>query len=201
MTQALIERLRRRLAATVPGLPPSDYSYLPEGPLLAAAVLVPIVLRDTGPTVLLTQRTAHLRDHAGQVSFPGGRVEPGDAHPESTALREAQEEIGLSPHDVELLGRLPLFLTSTGFAVTPVVGLVRPSCDLSLDSFEVAEVFEPPLDYLLDAANHVRHEIEFRGQRHQYWAMPWQGYHIWGATAGMLRLLHQAAHDLPFEMR
>lgn len=201
MAHALIQQLRQRLTPETPPLPPGDYSYLAEGPLFAASVLVPIVLREQAPTVLLTQRTAHLRDHAGQVSFPGGRVEPGDDSPEATALREAEEEIGLAPEVVEVIGRLPPFLTVTGFIVTPVVGLVRPPFDLRLDAFEVAEVFEPPLSFLLDEANHIHHELVWRGHPHRYWSMPWQGYNIWGATAGMLRALYQAASDQPYQMR
>ena len=154
--------------------------------LVAAAVLVPVIVRATGPTMLLTQRTAHLRDHAGQVSFPGGRCEPGDPSPEATALREAEEEVGIAATQVEILGRLPEYRTGTGFVITPVVGLVMPPLNLKLDDFEVAEVFEPPLEFLLDSANHQRQSIEVRGTRHEYWAMPWQGYFIWGATAGML---------------
>lgn len=154
--------------------------------LIAAAVLVPIVVRDSGMTVLLTQRTDHLRDHAGQVSFPGGRCEAGDATAVFTALREAQEEVGVEPAQVEVLGCLPEYLTSTGFRVTPVVGLVTPPLNLRLDDFEVAEVFEPPLEFLLDPANHRRDKVEYEGSLREYWAMPWKGYYIWGATAGML---------------
>ena len=154
--------------------------------LIPAAVLVPVIVRETGPTMLLTQRTAHLRDHAGQVSFPGGRCEEGDASPEATALREAEEEVGINAYQVEILGRLPEYRTGTGFIVTPVVGLVTPPLNLRLDDFEVAEVFEPPLEFLLDRNNHQRQSIEVRGVRREYWAMPWQGYFIWGATAGML---------------
>lgn len=163
----------------------------PDTALTAAAVLVPIVVRESGMTILLTQRTAHLRDHAGQVSFPGGRCEPGDATTVATALREAHEEVGIEPAQVEVLGCLPEYLTSTGFRVTPVVGLVSPPLNLRLDDFEVAEVFEPPLDFLLDTANHQRHKVEFQGALREYWAMPWKGYYIWGATAGMLVSLHR----------
>lgn len=159
---------------------------VPATALTPAAVLVPIVVRASGMTILLTQRTAHLRDHAGQVSFPGGRCEPQDATPEATALREAHEEVGIDAAQVEILGRLPEYLTSTGFRVMPVVGLVTPPLNLRLDDFEVAEVFEPPLEFLLDAGNHRREKLEYRGALREYWAMPWQGYYIWGATAGML---------------
>jgi 8-oxo-dGTP pyrophosphatase MutT (NUDIX family) len=155
-------------------------------PLTPAAVLIAIVVRESGLTILLTQRTAHLRDHAGQVSFPGGRCEPEDTSPVATALREAQEEVGIDPAQVEVIGQLPDYSTGTGFLVTPVVGLVTPPLNLKLDDFEVAEVFEPPFDFLLDVANHQRHQIEVRGALHEYWAMPWRGYYIWGATAGML---------------
>lgn len=159
--------------------------------LIPAAVLVPIVLRESGMTMLLTQRTSHLRDHAGQVSFPGGRCEADDASRVHTALREAREEVGLEPDQVEVLGCLPDYLTGTGFRVTPVVGLVSPPLNLRLDDFEVAEVFEPPLEFLLDVANHQRHKLEYRGALREYWAMPWKDYYIWGATAGMLVSLHR----------
>lgn len=159
---------------------------VPDGPLTPAAVLVPMVLRPTGITILLTQRTAHLRDHAGQVSFPGGRSEARDADAVATALREAEEEVGLAPTQVEVLGCLPEYRTGTGFSVTPVVGLVHPPLNLRLDDFEVAEVFEPPLDFLLHPANRRRESMEVRGSMREYWAIPWEGFFIWGATAGML---------------
>lgn len=158
-------------------------------PLVPAAVLFPIVVRDSGHTVLLTQRTAHLRDHAGQVSFPGGRVEADDASPVHTALRETEEEIGLSRDRVDVLGFLPEYRTGTGFRITPVVGLVHPPFDLAPDPFEVAEIFEVPLAYLLDPANHQRHSLHYRGALRHYFAMPYGGYFIWGATAGMIRSL------------
>lgn len=171
------------LAASAPAGADSD---LIAAQLTPAAVLVPIVMRETGLTILLTQRTAHLRDHAGQVSFPGGRCEADDSSVEATALREATEEVGLDPGQVEIIGRLPEFRTITSFSVAPVVALVRPPLNLKLDDFEVADVFEPPLEFLLDERNHVRHEVEVRGIMRAYWSMPWGGYHIWGATAGML---------------
>ena len=158
-------------------------------PLTPAAVLFPIVLRDEGHTVLLTQRTAHLRDHAGQISFPGGRVEDEDPSPLATALRETEEEIGLSRAHVEILGYLPEYRTGTGFRVTPVVALVKPPFELALDAFEVAEAFEVPLAFLLDPANHQRHSLHYRGALRHFFAMPYGDYFIWGATAGMIRSL------------
>ncbi len=151
-----------------------------------AAVLVPVVARQPGLTVLLTKRTDHLHHHPGQISFPGGRVEAHDVTPVMTALRETEEEIGLEPDRVELLGELPDYFTGTGFRVTPVVGLVHPPFELALDTFEVAEAFEVPLSFLLDPANHKRHRMEYRGRMREYTAMPWNDYYIWGATAGML---------------
>jgi 8-oxo-dGTP pyrophosphatase MutT (NUDIX family) len=160
--------------------------HLLEGPPVAAAVLIPIINRPTGLTVLLTQRTAHLRDHAGQVSFPGGRCEAYDLSPVAAALRECAEEVGIPAWQVEVVGVLPDYFTGTGFRVTPVVGIVTPPLNLKLDDFEVAEVFEPPLVFLLDPANYRREEIDYRGARRSYWAVPWRDYFIWGATAGML---------------
>lgn len=159
--------------------------------LTPAAVLFPIVVRANGHTVMLTQRTAHLRDHAGQISFPGGRVESDDLSPKDTALRETEEEVGLSRERVEVLGFLPEYRTGTGFRVTPVVGLIHPPFDLQPDPFEVAEVFEVPLAFLLDPGNHQRHEMHYRGALRQYFAMPYGDYFIWGATAGMIRSLSE----------
>lgn len=157
--------------------------------LTPAAVLFPIIDHPEQPTVLLTRRTAHLRDHAGQISFPGGRVEASDRSPVDTALRETEEEIGLARQHVEVLGFLPEYRTGTGFAVTPVVGRVQPPFTLTPDACEVAEVFEVPLAFLLDPGNHQRHSAEIRGAIRHYYAMPWQSYFIWGATAGMIRSL------------
>jgi 8-oxo-dGTP pyrophosphatase MutT (NUDIX family) len=163
----------------------SDLSLTP------AAVLFPIVLRDEGHTVLLTQRTAHLRDHAGQISFPGGRVEGDDESPVHTALRETEEEIGLSRTKVEVVGFLPEYRTGTGFRITPVVALVQPPFDLLPDPFEVAEIFEVPLSFLLDPTNHQQHSLHYRGALRNYFAMPYGDYFIWGATAGMIRSLSE----------
>ena len=158
--------------------------------LTAAAVLVPIVGHESGPTVLLTQRTAHLNDHAGQISFPGGRVETGDNSSVETALRETHEEIGVAPRHVEILGQLPEYTTRTGFRITPVVGFLAPPVELAADSFEVAEVFEVPLAFLLDPANHQLHSRMHEGMLRKFWAMPYGRHFIWGATAGMLMNLY-----------
>jgi 8-oxo-dGTP pyrophosphatase MutT (NUDIX family) len=164
-----------------------------------ASVLVPLVLRGE-TTVLLTQRTDHLNDHPGQISFPGGRAEASDSDAVATALREAHEEIGLEPFEIEVLGSLPTYTTSTGFIVTPVVALVQPGAALRPDPFEVAEVFEVPLAWLMNPANHQRHAFEFAGSRREFFSIPWTGtdangaprrYFIWGATAAMLRNLYR----------
>lgn len=157
--------------------------------LTPAAVLFPIVLREGGDTVLLTRRAAHLHDHPGQVSFPGGRVDQGDPSTLHTALRETREEIGLTHDHVELLGYLPEYCTGTGFRVTPVVAQVSPPFELRIDPFEVAEVFEVPLSFLFDPANHKRHSLFFRGALRHFHAMPYGDYFIWGATAGMIKTL------------
>lgn len=152
----------------------------------AAAVLVPIVGRDDGLTVLLTRRSDSLPVHKGQISFPGGRVEEDDVDDVETALRETEEEIGLPRDRVEVIGRLDTYLTRTGFEVTPVVGLIRPPFQLTPDPIEVAEIFEVPLRFVLDTANHERHSREWQETVRHFWALPYQHYYIWGATAGML---------------
>lgn len=184
-----LERLRACLSAAPQHAGTVLEDGLADGPLTPAAVLFPIVLRESAPTVLLTQRTAHLKDHAGQISFPGGRIEPEDVSECHAALREAEEEIGLASSCVEVVGFLPEYRTSTGFRVTPVVGFVTPPFAVRPDPFEVAEVFEVPLAFLLDPANHQQHEIHWRGKLRQYYAMPYGDYFIWGATAGMIMSL------------
>jgi 8-oxo-dGTP pyrophosphatase MutT (NUDIX family) len=172
--------------------------------LAAASVLVPLVLRDEGLSVLLTRRTEHLRDHAGQISFPGGRAEAADANAAATALREAEEEVGLARDSVEIIGTLPIYTTVTKYVVTPVVGLLHPPLTLKLDPFEVAEAFEVPLSFLMTPAHHQRHQVELDGLSRQFLSMPWDGlgadgvyrrYFIWGATAAMLRNLYAFLSD------
>ncbi|MBV8032973.1 MAG: CoA pyrophosphatase [Betaproteobacteria bacterium] len=161
-----------------------------------AAVLVPIVDDAQELTVLFTQRTTQLKAHAGQVSFPGGRAEPGDASPEFTALREAQEEIGLDPARVEVLGRLPDYHTRTGYVVAPVVALLSPPLALVPDPAEVAEIFYVPLAFLLDPANHRRASRSWQGRTVSFYEMRYQnGRTIWGATAGMIVNLYR--HLIP----
>jgi 8-oxo-dGTP pyrophosphatase MutT (NUDIX family) len=155
-----------------------------------AAVLVPVVARSE-LTVLLTLRTDHLPTHAGQVAFPGGKMEPEDKDPVATALREACEEIGLEAAYVEPLGYLDSYRSGTGFLIMPVVGLVRPDFSLRLDPSEVAATFEVPLAFLMDTANHQQHSREWRGRRRFYYAMPYGGRYIWGATAGMIKNMHE----------
>jgi 8-oxo-dGTP pyrophosphatase MutT (NUDIX family) len=178
--------------------PPSDFDLNPElFPALAAepepraaAVLVPVVARSR-LTVLLTLRTDSLPSHAGQIAFPGGKMEPGETDPLTTALREAHEEIGLATGFVEPLGYLDAYRTGTGFRIYPVVALVRDGFALTLDTSEVAEAFEVPLDFLMDAENHSTHVRAWRGGERRFYAMPFEQRYIWGATAGIIRNMHQ----------
>lgn len=189
-----VDWLRQRFAQALPatGTVYGDQGARPAADTLhAASVLVPIVARGDVPTVLFTQRTAHLKNHSGQISFPGGRAEPVDATPERTALRETWEEIGLAEERIELLGRLSDYHTRTGYRITPIVGIVKPPFALQPDDNEVAEVFEVPLAFLLDERNHQRHSREFEGEQRHFFAIPYQGRYIWGATAGMLINLHR----------
>lgn len=157
--------------------------------LKPAAVLVPIVERPSELTVLLTQRTDHLHDHPGQISFPGGRSESRDPTPVATALRETAEEIGLEEAFIEVAGYLDSYETVTGYLVTPVVAFVRPEFELSLDHFEVAEAFEVPLEFLLDRQNRHTHSLRRDGVLRSYYAFEYEHRYIWGATAGMLNNL------------
>lgn len=185
--------LRRRFAAgcaMTPIATGDGHLWRQAEELRPAAVLVPVVRRDTGLTILFTQRTDHLYDHAGQISFPGGRSEAHDESPAATALRETFEEIGLPQSRVEVLGSLPEYTTVTGYHVTPVVGLVSSPPALSLDAFEVAEAFEVPLTFFLDPVNHQRNTLQYQGRTRHYYAMPYEKRYIWGATAGMLMNLY-----------
>ena len=163
----------------------------PEPPLKPAAVLVPLVEHRSGFTILLTQRSPDLRAHAGQISFPGGRIDPEDASPEDAALREAHEEIGMPRESAELVGRLDTYEVRTGFAVTPVVGLIQPGFEVIREEGEVAEVFEVPLAFILDPENHERHSRLIRGKRRYFYVLPFEERYIWGATAGMLVNLYE----------
>lgn len=179
-------------------LGPSDWDLNPElkgdlafmGPGRPAAVLVPIVVRDT-LSVLFTQRSHDVPSHPGQISFPGGKLEPADAGPLDCALREAHEEIGMPAASVEPLGFLDSYRTGTGFLISPVVALVRPGFAVVTDPREVSEVFEVPLAFLMDVANHQKDSREWRGRQRYFYAMPYQGHFIWGATAGILKNMHE----------
>jgi 8-oxo-dGTP pyrophosphatase MutT (NUDIX family) len=161
-----------------------------------AAVLIPVVARDPQATMLLTQRTAHLPSHAGQIAFPGGKIDPGDTGPAAAALREAGEEIGLDPSLVQIVGYLEPYLTRTGYRIVPVLGRVDPALRLTINPEEVVEAFEVPLAFLIDRANHVREARTVKGgATREFWAIPYQDYYIWGATAGMLVNLSEILGD------
>jgi 8-oxo-dGTP pyrophosphatase MutT (NUDIX family) len=192
------EGLRRRFAQRLVWTPePREVRWRETGDPRAAAVLIPLVVRDERLMVLLTQRADHLTDHAGQISFPGGRREPEDESAIATALRETREEVSLAPERVEILGALPDYLTGTGFCVTPVVALVHPPFSVAADTLEVSEIFEVPLDFLMNPVNHEVRLLHWEGGERRFFAMPYPRpstaghYFIWGATAGMLRNLYR----------
>ena len=161
-----------------------------EQPIRPAAVLIPVVDRPQ-PTVLLTQRSAHLNEHAGQISFPGGKIDPTDASPLDAALREAWEEIGLSRDFIEPIGYLDLYGTSFGFRILPTLARIEPGFSLRISAAEVDDAFEVPLSFLMDPANHQLHSKAFRGIERTFYAMPFEERYIWGATAGILRVLYE----------
>ncbi|WP_213737988.1 CoA pyrophosphatase [Bradyrhizobium sp. dw_411] len=161
-----------------------------EQPIRPAAVLIAVVDRPE-PTVLLTQRSAHLNDHAGQISFPGGKIDPTDASPLDAALREANEEVGLAREFIDPVGYLDLYGTAFGFRILPTVARVRPGFTMRVSAAEVDDVFEVPLAFLMNPANHQIHSKEFRGIERSYYAMPYEERYIWGATAGILRVLYE----------
>lgn len=174
-------------------LQPDRHALAPATAPRHAAVLVPVVAR-AEPTILLTLRSPNLSHHAGQVAFPGGRVDPGDRDEHAAALREAQEEVGLDARLVRHLGYLDGYLSETGFWIVPVVGLVDPAYRLTLNPAEVAEAFEVPLDFLMSPRNHERHSREWKGTLRHFYVMPYEGRKIWGATAGMLRNLYERVY-------
>lgn len=183
--------LRQRFA-TPPVWEPellAEKKFVDRAPL-HASVLVPIVMREH-PTVLLTERTMHLSTHSGQIAFPGGKADEDDADASATALREAQEEVGLDPAFVQVLGVLPHYVTGSAFIISPVIALVQPGFTLTPNAYEVADVFEVPLEFLMNPAHHQRHAFEWEGVRREWFSMPYQDQttqrFIWGATAGMLR--------------
>lgn len=163
-----------------PGMSPPSTALRP------AAVLVPLIDHPQGMAVLLTQRTAHLTAHAGQISFPGGRIEDDDADAVAAALRESEEEVGLPPDRVAVIGRLDTYITGTGFEITPIVGIVEPPYPMAIDPFEVEEAFEVPLSFILDRRNHQRVERQSAGRTRSFFILPYEGRNIWGATAGIL---------------
>ena len=182
MLREALELGRGRSPILIPGDPHDGEA---EGPVTPAAVLVPIVDRPE-PTVILTERPKTMRKHAGQISFPGGRIDPGDDGPIAAALREAEEEIALPREAVEVIGIADLYRTITGYEVTPVVAVVPPDLPLRAQPGEVAAIFEAPLRYLLEPAHQVVRTVEWRGRERCYFEIDWQGRRIWGATAGMI---------------
>ena len=172
-------------------LNPDVVETLSRAKLRDAAVLVPIVDKGPDAPVILTQRASAMRKHSGQVAFPGGAIDPEDASPEDAALREAEEEIGLDPKFVEPVGRLPDYLTTTGFRITPILAVVRPGFEITVNPAEVDTVFDVPLGFLIDPENHQRDSIIWEGKERFFYTMPYQDRHIWGVTAGILRTLYE----------
>ena len=185
------EALLRHAVASGRRRPRGDHDlnpgFAPEGPLRRAAVLAPVLRRPEGLALVLTLRPTTMRAHAGQIALPGGKVDRTDADALSAALREAHEEIGLPPARVDVLGALAPYRTRTGYAITPFVGIVEGDFIPTPEPGEVADVFETPLDFLMDLARHQRHTRRFEGRDRAFWAMPWRDRFIWGATAGILR--------------
>jgi 8-oxo-dGTP pyrophosphatase MutT (NUDIX family) len=205
MPADFLERARARLTLDIPAgltdpeilplrgdheLDPVQRAIAAVRPIKPAAVLIPVIAREE-PMVLLTQRTAHLADHAGQVAFPGGKIDKADGTPLAAALREAHEEIGLDDSFVEPIGYLDLYLTTLGYRIVPVVAHVTPGFSLTLNTDEVDNVFEVPLAFLMETANHQQHSREWKGMTRTYYAMPFGERYIWGVTAGILRNLYE----------
>lgn len=171
-------------------------SLPPETVLRPAAVLIPLFEREDELRVLLTRRADHLANHAGQISFPGGRVDPDDPHPVETALREAEEEVALDRRFVDVVGSLDAYVSGTGFSITPVVGFLKHGFSVRPHEAEVAEIFDVPFDFLMDPANRQRHVKEWNGTQRHYYAMPYGRHYIWGATAGILVNLWQRLYGM-----
>lgn len=187
MRDMIREKLRHSLATIDADFDLSAHDLFPAiESFRPAAVLVPIINHPDELTVLLTRRPDHMNKHAGQVAFPGGRIDPTDPSALAAALREAEEEVGIPAHHVEIVGRLDNYRTGTGFQILPVVGIVTPGFEIKANAGEVAEVFEVPLSFLMDPGNHQRKSTEYNGVTRHYFAMPYKEYYIWGATAGML---------------
>lgn len=203
------DEFRHRAAAALHTAPPEmasrgdddlnpDARLIPPGVVpKPAAVLVPLVPRADGLSMLLTRRTAHLSQHAGQVAFPGGRIDAGDESPVAAALRETEEETGIGRQFVEPLGYLDTYMTGTSYRVVPVVGLLRSGFTVSPHAGEVDEVFEVPLSFLMNPKHHERHSREWQGRVRHFYAMPYEGRYIWGATAGMIRNLYSLVYGVP----
>ncbi len=199
MTDYTADDLRRRAAAALgevrvcPGEAAINENYVAHDPasLRAAAVLVPVIDRAPGATVLLTVRTTHLPAHAAEIAFPGGKIEPSDTSPVEAALRETQEEIGLDRSNIEIIGRLDSWRTGTGYQIEPVLAIVRPPLSLTLDPFEVVETFETPLRFLMSGDNYATEAREWRGTKRIFHTIPFGDRYIWGATAGILRHMRE----------
>lgn len=203
--EAFLARARHRLAVEAPaglhldGVPdhgdhrfsPGLLAELPAAPSKPAAVLIALIDRPDGPTVLLTHRSSALRNHSGQIAFPGGRIDPEDGSALAAAIREAEEEVGLSANLISPIGYLDLYLTGSGYRIAPVVALADPGMVLHLNPAEVDSVFECPLTFLMDPANHIAESREWRGAMRQYYAIPWQDHYIWGVTAGIIHTLYE----------
>jgi 8-oxo-dGTP pyrophosphatase MutT (NUDIX family) len=190
----LVRHLRQSNHSLI-GAPRGDHDLNPgtrnTSPLTRAAVLIPLVVHVGRTSILLTRRTEHLAKHPGQISFPGGQMEDADGTPEETALRETEEETGLRRRHIDIIGRLDDYETRTGFRVTPIVAILTPPFNLKLNPGEVAEAFEVPLAFLLDPVNHRRHSLICEGNKREFYAIPFNEYYIWGATAGMLINLYE----------